>query len=211
MERTDSASQAMSSPSTRAERSLPANRDLSSRRAKPAIDPSSVSIGREVRVRHRADGTQPSAPGSSFVSVATPSSPGPQRGARPPFRFASTSTPSGRVPFRTSLSELDTVTRAHSSADLTVRTRQPRRPQGSWWRRVGTEARLRSRLRLYFGRRRRERVLLLTGGDKKSQGTDINRAKAFWKDFLKENGRLVSRHSLVTSPDAEPPQTVRGV
>jgi putative addiction module killer protein len=40
--------------------------------------------------------------------------------------------------------------------------------------------------RLYFGRKGREVVLLLTGGDKKSQKADIRRAKEFWTDYLKE-------------------------
>jgi putative addiction module killer protein len=40
--------------------------------------------------------------------------------------------------------------------------------------------------RLYFGRSGREVVLLLTGGDKKSQAKDIKRARAFWLQYLKE-------------------------
>ena len=40
--------------------------------------------------------------------------------------------------------------------------------------------------RLYFGRRGRELVLLLTGGDKKSQSKDIKRAREFWALYLKE-------------------------
>src|SRR5947209_6041507 len=40
--------------------------------------------------------------------------------------------------------------------------------------------------RIYFGRIGREVVLLLLGGDKKSQTKDIKRAKVFWSDYLKE-------------------------
>jgi putative addiction module killer protein len=40
--------------------------------------------------------------------------------------------------------------------------------------------------RLYFGRRGRELVLLLTGGDKKSQKGNIRLAKRFWSKYLKE-------------------------
>jgi putative addiction module killer protein len=42
---------------------------------------------------------------------------------------------------------------------------------------------------VYFGRRGRELVLLLTGGDKKSQKKDIKRAKELWRDYLKEQTR----------------------
>ena len=40
--------------------------------------------------------------------------------------------------------------------------------------------------RVYFGRSGRELVLLLLGGDKGSQGKDINRAKEYWATYLKE-------------------------
>jgi putative addiction module killer protein len=40
--------------------------------------------------------------------------------------------------------------------------------------------------RLYFGRSGREVVLLLTGGDKKSQTKDIKRAREFWARYDKE-------------------------
>ncbi len=38
--------------------------------------------------------------------------------------------------------------------------------------------------RIYFGRRRRALLLLLAGGDKGSQARDIDRARAFWHDYL---------------------------
>ena len=40
--------------------------------------------------------------------------------------------------------------------------------------------------RLHFGRDGREVVLLLTGGDKKSQRRDIRQAKKFWTKYMKE-------------------------
>lgn len=41
--------------------------------------------------------------------------------------------------------------------------------------------------RVYFGRRGRELVLLLLGGDKGSQTKDIKRAQEFWSQYLKES------------------------
>jgi putative addiction module killer protein len=40
--------------------------------------------------------------------------------------------------------------------------------------------------RLYFGRSGREVVLLLLGGDKKSQNKDIKRAREFWGKYAME-------------------------
>jgi len=40
--------------------------------------------------------------------------------------------------------------------------------------------------RVYFGRSRRQLVLLLLGGDKGSQTDDVKRAKAYWADYLEE-------------------------
>ena len=40
--------------------------------------------------------------------------------------------------------------------------------------------------RLYFGRSGREVILLLLGGDKRSQKQDIKRARDFWAEYLKE-------------------------
>jgi putative addiction module killer protein len=40
--------------------------------------------------------------------------------------------------------------------------------------------------RLYFGKLGREIILLLLGGDKKSQNKDIQRARKFWTEYLKE-------------------------
>jgi putative addiction module killer protein len=40
--------------------------------------------------------------------------------------------------------------------------------------------------RVYFGKSGREVVLLLTGGDKKSQTRDIKRAREAWAQYMKE-------------------------
>jgi putative addiction module killer protein len=39
--------------------------------------------------------------------------------------------------------------------------------------------------RVYFGRRGKTAVILLCGGDKGSQKTDIKTAKEYWKDYEK--------------------------
>jgi putative addiction module killer protein len=41
--------------------------------------------------------------------------------------------------------------------------------------------------RIYFGRRGRDLVVLLLGGDKSSQAPDIRRAQVYWADYLKAN------------------------
>lgn len=94
---------------------------------------------------------------------------------------------SGRIPFREWLGDLDTVTRARVQARI-VRFElgnlgdHKEVGDGVW------EARLDfgPGYRLYFGRKGREVVLLLTGGNKKSQRADIRRAKEFWTEYLKE-------------------------
>lgn len=94
---------------------------------------------------------------------------------------------SGRIPFRDWLSGLDVATRAR------VQARILRFEMGNLGdhKEVGAgvwEARFDfgPGYRLYFGRRGRELVLLLTGGDKKSQSKDIKRAREFWAAYLKE-------------------------
>ena len=84
---------------------------------------------------------------------------------------------SGRIPFRDWLGGLDITTRAR------VQARILRFEMGNLGdhKEVGAgvwEARFDfgPGYRLYFGRRGRELVLLLTGGDKKSQSKDIKRA-----------------------------------
>lgn len=40
--------------------------------------------------------------------------------------------------------------------------------------------------RIYFGQQGTEIVILLCGGDKKTQDSDIKQAKAYWDEFKKE-------------------------
>lgn len=40
--------------------------------------------------------------------------------------------------------------------------------------------------RIYFGRDGNEIVILLCGGDKRTQDEDLKKAKAFWTDYKKE-------------------------
>jgi putative addiction module killer protein len=42
--------------------------------------------------------------------------------------------------------------------------------------------------RLYCGRHGQTLVILLCGGDKASQPTDIKRAKTYWQDWKRSNG-----------------------
>jgi len=94
----------------------------------------------------------------------------------------------GRIPFRDWLTELDKATRAR------VQARILRFETGNLGdhKDVGAGV-LEARLdfgpgyRVYFGRKGRELVLLLLGGDKGSQKTDIKRAQEFWSRYLKEN------------------------
>jgi len=96
----------------------------------------------------------------------------------------------GRIPFRDWLTELDKATRAR------VQARILRFETGNLGdhKDVGAGV-LEARLdfgpgyRVYFGRKGRELILLLLGGDKGSQKTDIRRAQEFWSRYLKENKR----------------------
>lgn len=95
---------------------------------------------------------------------------------------------SGRIPFRDWLAELDKATRAR------VQARVLRFETGNLGdhKEVGAGV-LEARLdfgpgyRVYFGRKGRELVLLLLGGNKGSQKKDIKRAQEFWSQYLKEN------------------------
>jgi putative addiction module killer protein len=93
----------------------------------------------------------------------------------------------GRSPFRAWLDDLDTATRARVQArilrfELGNLGDHKEVGAGVW------EARLDfgPGYRVYFGRRGRDLVLLLIGGDKKSQKRDIDRAKEFWNGYMKE-------------------------
>ena len=93
----------------------------------------------------------------------------------------------GRIPFRNWLASLDMITRARVQARV-LRFEMGNLGdhkdvgQGVW------EARLDfgPGYRVYFGKKRREMVLLLTGGDKSSQKKDIKRAQQFWNKYLEE-------------------------
>lgn len=93
----------------------------------------------------------------------------------------------GRIPFRDWLSELDTTTRALVQARILRfeigNLGDHKDVGGGVW-----EARFDfgRGYRLYFGRIGREVILLLLGGDKKSQKKDIKRSREFWSEYLKE-------------------------
>ena len=93
----------------------------------------------------------------------------------------------GRTPYRDWLVGLDTATRAR------VQARVLRFEMGNLGdhKEVGKgvwEARLDfgPGYRVYFGRSGREVILLLLGGDKKSQRKDIRQAQQFWTEYLEE-------------------------
>jgi putative addiction module killer protein len=92
----------------------------------------------------------------------------------------------GRIPFRDWLGQLDTAARARIQARVlrfeTGNLGDHKDVRGGVW-----EARFDfgPGYRLYFGRVGREVVLLLLGGDKKSQKKDIQRARIFWSEYLK--------------------------
>jgi putative addiction module killer protein len=94
---------------------------------------------------------------------------------------------SGRIPFREWLSELDLAIRARVQARVlrfeTGNLGDHKEVGGGIW-----EARLDfgPGYRLYFGRSGRDVILLLLGGDKRSQKKDIKRAQEFWAKYLKE-------------------------
>ena len=96
-------------------------------------------------------------------------------------------TEKGKCPFRIwFLSLKDIVTRA------SIRARLDRLSLGNFGdcKPVG-EGVLELRLhlgpgyRIYFGMDRNEIIVLLSGGDKSRQQSDIDRAKVYWKDYLR--------------------------
>ena len=93
----------------------------------------------------------------------------------------------GRSPFREWLTSLDNTTRAR------IQARVLRFESGNLGdhKDLGggvLEARVQfgPGYRVYFGKRGRELVLLLLGGDKGSQRRDIKRAKESWDRYVKE-------------------------
>lgn len=43
--------------------------------------------------------------------------------------------------------------------------------------------------RIYYGMKKKKIILLLCGGDKKTQNKDILKAKTFWQDYLKSQSK----------------------
>ena len=94
-------------------------------------------------------------------------------------------TPAGRSPFRDWLTTLDVSVRARIQARVlrfeTGNLGDHKAVGGGVW-----EARLAfgPGYRIYFGRHQRTVVLLLLGGDKRSQRRDICQARQFLSDYL---------------------------
>ena len=92
----------------------------------------------------------------------------------------------GKSPFRAWLGTLDKSTRARVQARIlrfeTGNLGDHKELGSGVW-----EARLPfgAGYRVYFGRRGRELILLLLGGDKGGQSRDIRRAKDLWASYLK--------------------------
>jgi len=93
----------------------------------------------------------------------------------------------GRAPFREWLRELDGSVRAR------VRTRIDRMERGNFgdFKSVGGgvfELRMDfgPGYRVYFGRHGNVVVVLLCGGDKSEQRSDIERAKSFWRHWVSQ-------------------------
>ena len=94
---------------------------------------------------------------------------------------------SGQSPYRAWLSSLDEIIRAR------IQARVLRFEHGNLgdYKQVGEgvyEARLMfgPGCRLYFSIHKRQVILLLCEGDKKSQSKDIRKAIAYWNDYVKQ-------------------------
>jgi putative addiction module killer protein len=94
-------------------------------------------------------------------------------------------TSDGRIPFR---EWLDTVTDPVGYAAVQVRKDRLARGlfgdcepvgDGVWELRIDTGP----GYRVYYARSGKQVVLLLCGGDKRSQKTDIKKAKTYWRDY----------------------------
>ena len=98
---------------------------------------------------------------------------------------------SGRVPFDDWLDSLDCRTQAVVTARI---TRLRSGNLGDFKSVGGGVLELRidfgPGLRVYFGRRSRDIVILLAGGDKRTQGRDIKSAQRLWSEYENENAGL---------------------
>lgn len=95
---------------------------------------------------------------------------------------------SGRSPFLDWLEELAVKTQER----ILARTARMARGQFGDFKRVGADL-YELRLffgpgyRVYFGERAGRLILLLNGGDKSTQSTDIRKATALWKTYLEDH------------------------
>ena len=94
-------------------------------------------------------------------------------------------TAAGRSPFRDWLDALDTATKARVQARVLrfeLGNLGDHKPVavGVWEARLAFGA----GYRIYFGRRSTEIILLLLGGDKRSQKEDIRQAIRYWREYL---------------------------
>ena len=91
----------------------------------------------------------------------------------------------GRIPFR---EWLDSLRDVQTQATIDARLTRVRRGNFGNCRSVGggiqeLKIDIGPGFRVYFGREGNDLVLLLCGGDKRSQSTDITRAKLYWADY----------------------------
>ena len=105
-----------------------------------------------------------------------------------PFLILEYVRPDGTCPFRDWLDSLERVAHAR------IQARIDRFEQGNLGDHKGvSEGLLEARcnfgpgFRIYFGRHRDRLVILLIGGDKRSQLRDINTAKLLWHEYLRRS------------------------
>jgi hypothetical protein len=58
-----------------------------------------------------------------------------------------------------------------------------RRTVGNHFRTGWTALPMEGSIRIYGGKKNKSFVIILIGGDKKTQAADIKRAKAYWEDY----------------------------
>ena len=107
-------------------------------------------------------------------------------------------TASGRRPFQ---DWIDSIKVKAIKASVAARIGRVRAGTFGDWRSVGDgvfELRVDRGpgYRIYLARQEPTLVILLAGGEKKSQQIDINRAKAYWKDYEARSKARTERHSI---------------